>query len=169
MFVVDRNVSEHTLKPVVTPPTIFAIVTMIFLFEIFPMTNCSCRWCYCLSFNVNSVPNIMIKEAGNEEKLSYYLNQEYNKEDIIEADVLAADRYYYNYDNIINNKESLSSSTSSPRPPSKNKKLVHSSIRIEQDIFMSLQREADRQGIAVNSLINKILKNYVTSEMYLSN
>ena len=160
-YVADQDVSEHTLKLVAT---IVAIVTMVFLFEIFPMTNCSCTWC-CLSFNVNSVPNITIKEAENEEKLSYYLKQKYNK-DIIEADVLASDRYYYNYDDIINNKESLSSSTSSSPPPSKSKKLVHSSIRIEQDISRSLQREADRQGIALNSLINKILKNYVTSEMY---
>ena len=49
---------------------------------------------------------------------------------------------------------------------SKNKKLVHSSIRVEEEIVQSLQREAERQGISFNSLINKILKNYVISEMH---
>ena len=49
---------------------------------------------------------------------------------------------------------------------SKNKKLVHSSIRIEEEVVQSLQREAERQGISFNSLINKTLKNYVISEMH---
>jgi hypothetical protein len=49
---------------------------------------------------------------------------------------------------------------------SKNKKLVHSSIRIEEEVVQSLQREAERQGISFNSLINKTLKNYVRSEMH---
>lgn len=49
---------------------------------------------------------------------------------------------------------------------SKNKKLVHSSIRIEEGVFESLQKEAERQEISLNSLINKTLKNYVSSEMY---
>jgi hypothetical protein len=49
---------------------------------------------------------------------------------------------------------------------SKNKKLVHSSIRIEEGAFKLLQKEAERQGISLNSLINKTLKNYVSSEMY---
>jgi predicted HicB family RNase H-like nuclease len=58
------------------------------------------------------------------------------------------------------------SSTSSSKRSSSIKKLVHSSIRLEEDVFKLLQSEADRQGISVNSLINKTLKNYVTSEMY---
>jgi hypothetical protein len=49
---------------------------------------------------------------------------------------------------------------------SKNKKLVHSSIRMEEEVFQLLQKEAERQGISVNSLINKTVKNYVISEMY---
>jgi hypothetical protein len=93
---------------------------------------------------------------------------------IIGDDVLAVGGFYYG--NIISNKESSStsstssssSSSSSPSSssPSKSKKLIHSSIRIEEDVFSLLQREAGRQGIAVNSLISKILKNYVTCEMY---
>jgi hypothetical protein len=49
---------------------------------------------------------------------------------------------------------------------SKNKKLVHSSIRMEENVFNLLQKEAERQGISFNSLINKTLKNYVKSEMH---
>ncbi len=47
-----------------------------------------------------------------------------------------------------------------------NKKFVHSSIRIEEQVLKSLQKEAQRRGISFNSLVNKTLKNYVTSEMY---
>jgi predicted HicB family RNase H-like nuclease len=46
------------------------------------------------------------------------------------------------------------------------KKFVHSSIRIEEDVLNALQREAQRRDISFNSLVNKTLKNYVTSEMY---
>jgi hypothetical protein len=59
-----------------------------------------------------------------------------------------------------------SSSSSSSFSSSRNKKLVHSSIRMEEEVFQLLQKEAERQGISVNSLINKTLKNYVKSEMY---
>lgn len=59
-----------------------------------------------------------------------------------------------------------SSPSSSSSSSSTSKKLVHSSIRIEEEVFYSLQKEAERQGISFNSLINKTLKNYVTSEMY---
>jgi hypothetical protein len=46
------------------------------------------------------------------------------------------------------------------------KKFVHSSIRIEEDVLKALQSEAQRREISYNSLVNKTLKNYVTSEMY---
>jgi hypothetical protein len=46
------------------------------------------------------------------------------------------------------------------------KKFVHSSIRIEEQVLKALQREAERRGVSFNSLVNKTLKNYVISEMY---
>jgi hypothetical protein len=46
------------------------------------------------------------------------------------------------------------------------KKFVHSSIRIEEDVLKALQNEAQRREVSFNSLVNKTLKNYVTSEMY---
>ena len=49
---------------------------------------------------------------------------------------------------------------------SKNKKLGNSSIRMEENVFNLLQKEAERQGISFNSLLNKTLKNYVNSEMH---
>ena len=68
---------------------------------------------------------------------------------------------------IIGLYSSPSSVSSSPSSSSSStsKKLVHSSIR-EEEVFYSLQKEAERQEISFNSLINKTLKNYVTSEMY---
>ncbi|MGI0000883.1 MAG: hypothetical protein ACRD6Q_06630, partial [Nitrososphaeraceae archaeon] len=69
--------------------------------------------------------------------------------------------------NIISLYSLPSSGSSSPySSSSKNKKLVHSSIRIEENVFNLLQKEAERQGISFNSLINKTLKNYVNSEMH---
>jgi hypothetical protein len=46
------------------------------------------------------------------------------------------------------------------------KKFVHSSIRIEEQVLKTLQKEAQRRGVSFNNLVNKTLKNYVTSEMY---
>jgi hypothetical protein len=46
------------------------------------------------------------------------------------------------------------------------KKFVHSSIRIEEQVLKALQKEAERRGVSFNNLVNKTLKNYVTSEMY---
>lgn len=43
---------------------------------------------------------------------------------------------------------------------------MHSSFRIEQDVIKSLERAAASRGMSLSSLVNKILKNYVTSEMY---
>jgi hypothetical protein len=54
----------------------------------------------------------------------------------------------------------------SARNNSNNPKFIHSSIRIEQDVFNTLQTEAQRRGVSFNSLVNNTLKNYVTSEMY---
>ena len=75
----------------------------------------------------------------------------------------------YDCNNIISNQLMFSYpllSSSSVSSSSRNKKLVHSSIRMEEEVFQLLQKEAERQGISVNSLINKTLKNYVKSEMY---
>jgi hypothetical protein len=49
---------------------------------------------------------------------------------------------------------------------SNSSKLTHSSFRIEQDVIKSLERVAASRDMSLSSLVNKILKNYVTSEMY---
>lgn len=70
----------------------------------------------------------------------------------------------YAANDIIPDKKGSSSSSSSSK--NNNTKFVHSSIRIEEDVFKALQSEARRREISFNSLVNKTLKNYVTSEMY---
>jgi hypothetical protein len=45
-------------------------------------------------------------------------------------------------------------------------KLIHSSFRIEEDVIKSLEVAAEKRDISLSSLVNKILKNYVTSDMY---
>ena len=44
-------------------------------------------------------------------------------------------------------------------------KLSHHGFRLEEQVFKTLAEEAIRKGISVSSLVNKILKNYVTHEM----
>ncbi len=166
---VNQYISKRKLNLVAIT---FTVATMLILFEIVPMSN----------WEFTKIPLrtiIRIKGHGQEHfyygnSLSYYSKQEDNKENIIAAAyyVLAIGSGSHHYGNKINTKEASTSSSPFPYSSrssssySKSKKHVHSSIRIEEDVFKSLQRESDRQGISVNSLINKILKNYVTSEMY---
>jgi hypothetical protein len=56
-------------------------------------------------------------------------------------------------------------SPSSPPSTTKNK-LVHSTFRIEEEVIRALARAAEKRGTTLSSLVNKTLKNYVTSEMY---
>jgi hypothetical protein len=58
-----------------------------------------------------------------------------------------------------------SSSSSSSTSSDKNK-LVHSSFRIEENVIEALAIAAEKRGDTLSSLVNKTLKNYVTSEMY---
>lgn len=44
-------------------------------------------------------------------------------------------------------------------------KLSHQGFRLEEQVIKTLAEEAVRKGISVSSLVNKILKNYVTHEM----
>ena len=44
-------------------------------------------------------------------------------------------------------------------------KLSHHGFRLEEQVLKTLSEEAIRKGISVSSLVNKILKNYVTHEM----
>jgi hypothetical protein len=48
---------------------------------------------------------------------------------------------------------------------SNRKKLSHQGFRLEEQVIKTLAEEAVRNGISVSSLVNKILKNYVTHEM----
>jgi hypothetical protein len=45
-------------------------------------------------------------------------------------------------------------------------KLLHSSFRIEEDVIKALTKVAEKRGLSLSSLVNKTLKDYVTSEMY---
>jgi hypothetical protein len=60
-----------------------------------------------------------------------------------------------------NNPSSSSSSSSSDK-----NRLVHSSFRIEENVIGALALAAEKRGDTLSSLVNKTLKNYVTSEMF---
>ena len=46
------------------------------------------------------------------------------------------------------------------------KKLVHSSFRIKENVLKVLQKQADKRGISLSAFMNGTLENYVLSEMY---
>ena len=45
-------------------------------------------------------------------------------------------------------------------------KLVLQSFRVEQGVIQALQQESRKKGVPLSHIVNKILKNYVTSERY---
>ena len=53
-----------------------------------------------------------------------------------------------------------------PRDAKQSERLVHSSFRLRQDVLKSLEAEARKRGVTLSSLVNKILENYMTSEIY---
>jgi hypothetical protein len=56
--------------------------------------------------------------------------------------------------------------SSSKGDGSSSKRLVHSSFRIEEGVIKALEKTAEKRNVSLSSLVNKTLKNYVTSEMY---
>ena len=165
--------TKHKLKVVQT----FAVVSLIVLFGVSPINKE-------IGISGFFVTDIMVKEDNSKIEIQqqYCFNQQSKKDSFLSIPVVAYAAktkidiinpicYYSNPTIISKNIISLyslpSSGSSSPySSSSKNKKLVHSSIRIEENVFNLLQKEAERQGISFNSLINKTLKNYVNSEMH---
>jgi hypothetical protein len=161
---------------------VFVIASIFILLGVYPINN----WIVVSTFSVTEIKDdnnrIITKQQQQEQSHDYCINQE----DMIDSIAIASDVVDDLASNVINpicnynssnntiSKKIISvyslpsiyySSFSSFHSPSKTKNYVHSSIRIEEEIFQSLQKEAQRQGISFNSFTNKILKNYVTSEM----
>lgn len=171
----QQKTTKHKLKVVVQT---FAVVSLIVLFGVSPINKE-------IGISGFFVTDIMVKEDNSKIEIQqqYCFNQQSKKDSffsIIPVVAYAAKTkidfinpicYYSNptimSKNIISLYSLPSSGSSSPfSSSSKNKKLVHSSIRMEENVFNLLQKEAERQGISFNSLINKTLKNYVKSEMH---
>jgi hypothetical protein len=55
---------------------------------------------------------------------------------------------------------------SSSSDDKKRNKLVHSSFRIKESVLSALEREAQKRGLSLSSLVNKTLENYVTCDMF---
>ena len=47
-----------------------------------------------------------------------------------------------------------------------NNKLVHQGFRIKKAVLTMLDTEAKKKGISLSNLVNKILENHVTCDMY---
>jgi hypothetical protein len=62
----------------------------------------------------------------------------------------------------INNMEYFQSSKNN----NDNNKLVHQGFRIKKVVLMMLDVEAKKKGISLSNLVNKILENHVTCDMY---
>jgi hypothetical protein len=166
--------TKHKLKVVQT----FAVVSLIVLFGVSPINKE-------IGISGFFVTDIMVKEDNSKIEIQqqYCFNQQSKKDSFLsiipvvayaaktKIDIINPICYYSNLPIMSKNIISLyslpsSGSSSTFSSSSKNKKLVHSSIRMEENVFNLLQKEAERQGISFNSLINKTLKNYVNSEMH---
>jgi hypothetical protein len=144
-------------KVVVTCVTVLSGVALV-LFEVLPMN---------IDFDSSS--------ASGSSSISYFwlglASKNNNGRSIIIPKILQKHVIVSTSITTITRSESGSSNNSSnvfysKSTNSSSKKIIHTSIRIEEGVFDSLQREAERQGITFNSLINKTLKNYVISEMH---
>ena len=151
--------SNNLSKVVATCVTVFIGVALV-LFEVLP-TN--------IDFDSSS--------ASGSSSINYFWlglaskNNNINGRNIIISKILQKHVIVSNSITTITRSENGSSNNISnifysKRTSSSSKKIVHTSIRIEEEVFNLLQTEAERQGITVSGLINKTLKNYVTSEMY---
>jgi hypothetical protein len=119
--------------------TMFIMVTIL-VFEITPISSLSAV----LAMKINE----------DYDKISL-VNYKITEKDHITIGIVTADIAFFSLD-------PLSSSLDKER---KNK-LMHSTFRIRADVINALDREAQRRGISLSSLVNKTLENYVTSEMY---
>jgi hypothetical protein len=160
----------------------FVIAFIVILLGVYPINN----WMvfstiFAEDGNIINDNNRIMKEQKEEQPYKYCILQQ----DIIDSIAVASSvddelastsiNSICNYSNNTVSKKiiSLYSSTlansfffSFSSPFSKSKKFVHSSIRLEEEIFRSLQKEAERQGISLSSLINKTLKNYIMSDIH---
>jgi hypothetical protein len=66
----------------------------------------------------------------------------------------------------INNMEYFQSSKNNNNNNNENNKLVHQGFRIKKAVLTMLDTEAKKKGISLSNLVNKILENHVTCDMY---
>jgi two-component system, OmpR family, sensor histidine kinase VicK len=90
-----------------------------------------------------------VKEMQNENRV--YANQEYD--DHIVSPIAITGRSTILY-------------MKTPLPLTKKNNSDNSKLRIDKDVLKALDQDAKRRGISVNSLVNNVLKNYVTSDQY---
>ncbi len=60
----------------------------------------------------------------------------------------------------------MKNSNKRKRLSQRRKRLIHSSFRVEESVLLALQSEADKQDTTLSKLVNRTLKDYVTSDMY---
>lgn len=58
------------------------------------------------------------------------------------------------------------STSTSGNDNNRREKLIHSSFRLKETILKSLDIEARKRGFSLSTLVNRILENYITNEMY---
>jgi hypothetical protein len=159
-----RHVSQRT----VTMLTAIAIIitTVVASFEILPMSSFWKDPAKGGARTMLAISGRMIQKVNNvghnNPKILYLNQQEEHVIGII--DTGGGIGYMITYMQRRRNNSS-SSSTSTPSSADKNK-LVHSSFRIEENVIRALAEAAEKRGVTISGLVNKTLKNYVTSEMY---
>jgi hypothetical protein len=146
--------------------TAIIIITTVASFEILPMSSFWEDPVKGGARTMMAISGMMIQKVNNvgyNKPKVLYLNQQ--EEHVIGIINAGDDGYTITCMQRRRNDSSSSTSTSTPSSTDKNK-LVHSSFRIDENVIRALAEAAEKRGDTISSLVNKTLKNYVTSEMY---
>jgi hypothetical protein len=150
-------VTIRTAISVLRVVVVAVIVISVVSFEFSPLI--------CLAVTKKGREQIVIEKGENNynhnsnKNTNIYQTQEEEHEHIIAVLVVGGSG--------VRTMDSISSSSSSSHHLTGRKdKLVHSSFRIEENVIRDLANAAEKKGMTLSSLVNKTLKNYVTTEMY---
>jgi hypothetical protein len=161
-----RHGSQRTVT-MLTAIAIILITTAVASFEILPMSSFWKDAAKGGARTMLAISGRMIQKVNNvghnNPKILYLNQQEEHVIGIINTG--GGSGYMITCMQRRRNNSSFSSSTSTPSSADKNK-LVHSSFRIEENVIRALAEAAEKRGDTISGLVNRTLKNYVTSEMY---
>ena len=126
----------------------FGIVAVIVVttvsFEVFPLTAIPLTTIIKKGQDVDNIYGIYIMTNGQSEEDEHNIG-------LVSSTVVTASR---------------NSNSNTYIEISKDTKLVHQGFRIKKHVLKALDKQAEKNGISLSNLVNKILENYVDCDMY---